>query len=589
MIKSIFSIVLSMVLFFAGSFTVYGRQAEESFKRAYAKIDSELMDAYDNYPKEEQYVYIWYKDLNEDTIDKLTSLNCSITYNEIVEADSKIPSIDYDLKSFDESRIDCLIQKHIDETRQTRQELSRKIDEYSSARRAIARELYFKMNKNNEEDCNLSQEETVYTSRYSPVTIARLTFNRAIEITKSDNVLSVEYRGNDEKADESLYGVFATDISIVHSTYGLTGEGINVGMTETEVVGSHTELSSANITNLATRIDNSNEHPTNVARIIVGSNGVAPNCHLFSIAHSTHEEEIESLITEGVYVINMSAGYQSRNSGDYYDSREKWTDHIASQHHVLLVKSSGNNGNNLIVTSPGLAYNVLTVGNYLTNNSNSKDDDSFDTSSRGGNGGQSGCAKPDIIAPGEEAFGSGTSYAAPFVTGTIALMFEYKAILKLFPALTKAVLTASCERKFTESIYNGLTPNEGAGAFNAKRAIQVLAQGRYKFGTFYSSDITQQFVVTSSDTKITIGLSWLRINTIASLPHNSNSNVNVGIYANLKLQVFLPNNSSAGSSNITNSSCEMIHFNVSNYGTYTIKITRIDSNSNGVKYGLAWW
>ena len=63
MIKSIFSIVLSMVLFFAGSFTVYGRQAEESFKRAYAKIDSELMDAYDNYPKEEQYVYIWYKDL----------------------------------------------------------------------------------------------------------------------------------------------------------------------------------------------------------------------------------------------------------------------------------------------------------------------------------------------------------------------------------------------------------------------------------------------------------------------------------------------------------------------------------------------
>ncbi len=553
-----------------------------------SKISETLAKKFDKFPNSKQYVYIWYNDIDEKEWDNLAYQKYSFTIEEIEAEENRIPDIDSSIFDKDEKVSASLIKEYISKTADVRNKVNSMVDEYIMARRKAAEELYCKHNSENKKEIGINKEDIVYSSKYSPVTIAKLSKNDVYKIAENDMVSSIEYRGYLEIQEESYEGLSAIDADYVRNTLGFTGNGVKVGVIDGGKVGTHTELSSTSITRLdasGAAVDN---HSTNVVRIIAGSNGVAPDCSIYSISsYTTSEQMIETLISNGVAVISMSVNF-SRETGNYYEAVEKWFDHIAYQHNVSLAVAAGNEGNSTVVNPPGLAFNLITVGAYSTNNTASKTDDYFETYTNTGNGGQSGCAKPDVIAPTEDTLGGGTSMATPYVSGVIAAMCEYKPTLKTKPALVKAALTASCDRKFTESLYNGLTAKEGSGSINAKRAIQILSLGRYQYGNYSSSTITKTFSVTSSDTSITVGLSWLKPSSISSSSHASSS-ATVGNSANLKLQVLLPSGSVASSSNITNSSAEMVHFDVSTYGTYTIKITRIDSNTNSVPYALAWW
>ena len=575
------SLFLCILFAFYPLISSYAAIARTEAEKAFSKISECLLNEYKNQDNK-LVVYIWFKDIPEEEIEMKATEISSITLDEIEELDSKVPDANIDLNS---AKGDLLFKEYLESTKQMRLNINKMLGEYIMTRRNVATELYSKNNTYCEKDCGINEKEIIYSSKYSPVLIASLSLSEVEKIAKNENVVSVEFRGDMTSFEESYYGEYAIDADYLKVNVGLTGYGVKVGVLDSGIVWNHSEFSSTTITRLDAISPDDSNHATNVTRIIAGSNGLAQDCHIYSIAHFGFEEMVETLISNGVSVINMSIGYP-RTSGEYYNATEKWLDHVGYQHKVSFVKSAGNNGNSATITSPGLSYNSITVGSYSTNNTTPKSDDYLESSSCGGNGGQSGCAKPDVISPTEHDFGGATSMAAPFVTGVIALLFEYKPIMKNYPALTKAVITASCDRKFNESIYNGLTPIEGAGSLNAKRAFQVLFKGRYQYGTFYSSEITKTFSVTSSDTSITVGLAWLKPNTASGSSHSS---TNVGLSANLKLQVLLPNGSSAGYSNITNSSVEMIHFDVSSYGTYTIKVNRVDTNTNGVPYALAWW
>ena len=70
-------------------------------------------------------------------------------------------------------------------------------------------------------------------------------------------------------------------------------------------------------------------------------------------------------------------------------------------HNLVWVNSGGNKGPDLqTVTSPGIAYNAISVGSVNTNETPSRGDDFVaDSSSRGPTIG--GRFKPDLVAPGE--------------------------------------------------------------------------------------------------------------------------------------------------------------------------------------------
>ena len=163
-------------------------------------------------------------------------------------------------------------------------------------------------------------------------------------------------------------------------------------------------------------------------------------------------------------------------------------------------------------------------------------------------------------------------------------MMELRSDLKNKPELVKAILTASCDKKYNESLTSGLTAQEGAGKINARCAIWILSMNRFYASTMSTGSVSKSFAVTSSDSMIRAAAAWMRPNTgTLSSPYTSSS----AVHPNMQLQLIRPNGTST--TNVTNSSVELIHYVTNgNTGTYTAKITRMDGGSNSFRFAIAW-
>lgn len=175
--------------------------------------------------------------------------------------------------------------------------------------------------------------------------------------------------------------------------------------------------------------------------------------------------------TENAFVVNMSFGIRPKddeNGNEVYNTYrdlDKYMDEYVLQYRVVIVKSAGNN--KMTISTPGYSYNVVTVGNVSTIVSNQKYTmSSTSCYSEGTNDGLAN--KPDISAFGKYLYMlgenraeivsmSGTSFSAPMVTGTVALMMQANPELIGKPSAVKAILMNSADE---EAIYYNDT--EGA-------------------------------------------------------------------------------------------------------------------------------
>ena len=171
---------------------------------------------------------------------------------------------------------------------------------------------------------------------------------------------------------------------------------------------------------------------------------------------------------------------------------------------IVVVAAAGNIGRSVDghtqyggITAPANAPWVLTVGASSHMGTVDRSDDTIATFTSRGPTAVDALAKPDIVAPGVgiESLAapgsavytsasayllsgtvptaylpylslSGTSAAAPVVTGTIALMLQANPALT--PNAVKAIL------QFTSGIYPSYDPlTEGAGFLNAKGAVEL--------------------------------------------------------------------------------------------------------------------
>jgi len=173
---------------------------------------------------------------------------------------------------------------------------------------------------------------------------------------------------------------------------------------------------------------------------------------------------------------------------------------------IVVVAAAGNNGRSVEghiqyggITAPGNAPWVLTVGASSHMGTADRADDTMAAFSSRGPSAIDANAKPDLVAPGvgieslSDPSGqlyalhpeallpgtvatayepymslSGTSMAAPVVTGTVALMLQ--ANPSLTPNAVKAIL------QFTAQTYAGYDPlTQGAGFLNADGAVSLAA------------------------------------------------------------------------------------------------------------------
>jgi len=266
-----------------------------------------------------------------------------------------------------------------------------------------------------------------------------------------------------------------------------------------------------------------NGHGTHVSGIIAGVGydsklyekaGIAPQASLVSlkVLDENGAGRISQLIAAlnwvalnykayNIKVVNMSVG------AGVYESY--WTDpltlaaKVVVEKGVTIVAAAGNEGKNADgqlqwggITAPGNAPWVLTVGASSTNGTLSRLDDTMAGFSSSGPTPVDFSAKPDLVAPGVGTISltaagslfettkaqylvkgktgqsvylalSGTSMAAPVVSGTVALM--YQANPNLTPNLVKAILEYTAEAH--GSTYGPL--REGAGFLNTLGAVDM--------------------------------------------------------------------------------------------------------------------
>jgi thermitase len=178
-------------------------------------------------------------------------------------------------------------------------------------------------------------------------------------------------------------------------------------------------------------------HGTHVAGIIAGRGigmpvGVAPRCRILPVrvlgAYQQGKTRVGAGLVEninagvkwavdqGAHVINMSLGVRHSGGGLPHEEVVAY----AQRRDVTIIAASGNDGSEQLYY-PGALPGVVAVG------SSSPDGNVSDFSTFG--------RQVSLIAPGEDiystylerdyAFSTGTSHAAPFVAGAVALLKSY--------------------------------------------------------------------------------------------------------------------------------------------------------------------
>ena len=505
------------------------------------------------------------------------------------------------------------------------------VQTYIEAEREAAAELYSANNSSFVAENFMARDMSVtYVSKYSPCVFADLTITKVAELIECDEVANIGCFGDEdcqEVSDESDATISVTEIEEAMeiiaadraiANYGVTGDGVKIGQIEVSCPEDSSVIINSSACNILEKKKNQETstyymgetpHPDNVHLIM---STVAPDATYYatgsmngdSINSSTVSfcARVEWLLSQGVNVINYSAGYHDHLNE--YDDRSRWVDHIAYNHDVHFVMAAGNydanNNSGNDVLSPGMAFNIITVGaTYRTYPYEIREKSSYNDAGVGRYVFRT--HKPDMSAPGTFTGGSGTSYAAPFVTATIALMCDYQPALKTKQHTVKAILAASTGKETRKYITNDENfAKYGAGIIDARAALWVISKNNYTYttGTLSARGETKTYdmEVSSSDTCMRIALAYAnRIEFAAGESHYEEADTPFYEYlmADLTLTIYDPDGEVVTQCMGFGRNLLVVEFDPREYvgaGTYTIEV-KVEEEADyerPVNFGVAW-
>lgn len=280
----------------------------------------------------------------------------------------------------------------------------------------------------------------------------------------------------------------------------------------------------------------------------------------------------------------MSVGYSAGgDASPVYSANEMWFDHISASHNVVLVKSAGNDTSaSKVISSPGLAYNVITVANVNCLTDTLAGDSCY----------QNGSAtqKPDVASAGAYVLGNangGTSAATATVAGMIALLLEAKPSLAGSPHIVKAIVIASADHIAGSSTFaSGYDAKQGAGVVNVLRALSIISRNQY-YGNYTHDNATIQLAksVAQCSSVSTFVFVGTKMNIVTG-SHTSGDSDNQDM-PELRLAVVTSGGSMIGYSNMSNSSVELARGVYSSSVILNLVVT--DVGSRGMPYAAAWY
>lgn len=342
---------------------------------------------------------------------------------------------------------------------------------------------------------------------------------------------------------------------------GYKGTGINIGIIESsgvcDTTSPHYSAMRTHIIENGTAPLGTSVHASLVTAIVAGNRvafnsrtyeGIASNANIFiTQAHDvTHLfSGLNVLADYGVNVINISMGIEQYKTYSYID-RE--LDDFINTTDIICVVAVGNEGDeDGAITSPALALNCIAVGNLATKNSMTQIIGSMPYSVHHTSSSfEPSCLpnKPDVCAPGTYVSAiqsltdeynfyyelmmeinpsnqpSGTSFAAPVVTGIIAQMLQAKSFRIGRPQAIKAKIINSARPSRVSTVDNPTENNSfiyersGAGMVDSVNAVTgQIYKHAWNHQAVQTDFVTQSTVSLTAGQKIRATLAFSNKNT----------------------------------------------------------------------------
>lgn len=475
-------------------------------------------------------------------------------------------------------------------------------DEIAVQKHTILKEHYTNKNAVFLSSAGLSKEEYGSIGIFTPfISDILLTPAQIQKLSTNPDVVYIDYLGDIKDTDfdslENTYRIINGNVAVDD---GYTGSGIRVGLIEfgapkRSIMGND----AINIVN--TNAIGETEHAALTSGII---RKMAPGCTIYVRAITTAGtvDDIETLIDKyNVHVVNVSCGALSDG---VYTERSRRLDQLVKRTGVAIVVSSGNGDpSSEYVNDLALAPNVIAVGAVT---------------SAGKNPGATGAYiqteysiyrediktvnKPDVCAPGKVTMYSitaeGTSFSAPYVTGTIVQMIARNSGLSGKAETLKAALMASASynsRTSMSYVTNTRASNqEGAGVIDAGFCYRVARNGRRAHfdATVNSTSFEKNVYCDYTNLPFRIACAWEALSTGSG---TNISDYDMKVYKNGTLVA--SSTAFANSSGNPKANYEIIEIDTATLekygaGYYQVKITRSGGFSGNVtqtvRIGLAW-
>ena len=404
--------------------------------------------------------------------------------------------------------------------------------------------------------------------------------------------------------------------------YPVNGSGVNVAVVEGGRVDFDNTCFGPNIGSLDpddSEDDFFNSHATAVAGIINSNNGwqtgIAPGARIFSAnAGDFKFANLELAFNEGsqvAHILNNSWGKADENTDDQPDIWDVLMDYTVRYAWDTVVCSAGNSGSvegREWVDSPASAYNVIAVGIYDDRGTPGTGDDMMNpmSSYKDPDSPHGDREKPEVAAPGTNidsllttsggcdtgifGSGSGTSYAAPMVSGLAALLIDLRGELKVWPEAVKALVMAGATNNIEGD--SRLSDKDGAGGVDAMSAVSSANANQFRTMMVSLDSFNEDHYIeinigsVSPLTRLRVALTW------DSNPQNSTAS-DWTDSLDTDLDLFVVGPAGIGRSSISfDNNYEVVDFVVPlSVGTGDFKIRIYDTRfrPEGTEYvGVAW-
>ncbi len=619
--KKLLSVLMSLVIMLSiVSFGSISAEEDNTYKMS-EKLKEKISKMSDD---EEVEVYLWLEDIDHDEVEREVKEKTGIGKEDMQRLSDSIYNTYCKAKGITIEELQGGKHKADPDdwakvTEDIRQEVSDKVDEYIHESRVISSAKQSAKNKEMLSDLKIAKENRIFESKYSPMNIVKVTVGELKEIINSDKVYEVDifYKisGGNSSASTDKSSAMSCHKTAMSFSNSYSGSGVKIGQLEFQLPdnSNNYEFATSTINLLDTEpiaSSSDNYHASRVASIMVGNYGLVNCSTLYAKAITDFYSDVESLINQDVNIINMSFFLYRTSLYNYYDTREKWLDHVAYDHNISVVVIAGNNGdanNNYTVNCPGLSYNVITVGsaNCVSYNNiyNVNSTASLSTYSCYLN--SIYCSKPEVVASGENFpyikengiidgyTARGTSFSAPMVTSACAELMQQNATLKNNPTLVKAVIMASCRSvvsTVTNETWGQLNTKQGAGLMSKNVAVSIVANNMFSSSSTQSSSIYVAIPSTFGLPQKGVAATWQKNNGLVN--HTSITNHHYYMdepITDYDLQLLNPQTMSSIKTTATYNTSSEFAGTTTQLSTLVARIHTPTAPSFPVEYAIAWY